>query len=1075
MVGRFVWTLDEFGLGRVVGLQDGLCTVRFFKSVDEFVQREYDVDQVKTAYLRPQTRAYICDEDGSWSVGRVVDYLLEQDELSYVVQFPNRKDRKIPEADLQVRCFLPVEDPAAVLAAGGIETQYLHDRRRTALECLSHARAASYGLTGLLSASVELLSHQVEVVRRVLNDPVQRYLLADEVGLGKTIEACAIVKQAIFDNPGERVIVLAPASLTGQWTRELSWRFFIQSPQHQLSVLPFDQLHTVDPSEVDTLVIDEAHNLIPAEPAWDADYMAIERLSSRAQRLLLISATPVLGNERTLLALLHLLDPQTYRFDEEDAFLEKVQHSQEFGRVLLALNPEQPTAFLRRTLQLLRRLVHSDEIAGELITGVERGIESEQDKAVSESVSALQRHIGDTYRLHQRLIRTRRRDLPEYVIAPRTAVLDILLEDDDERTPDLVDALDRWRHRSLEALVIMPIDERGPFELGMVSRYSRLHEALGTSVEECDKELRKQLDSVRTGQDMSFNDDEEALVYALLKASEDTEDTRVEMAKSVIERALRRLEEIVQRPRLVVFGTSTEFVLMVADQLDAHRIADVFRVVESSDNVAVLDAVDGFFRSSEAAVLVCDRRGEEGLNLQFAHGIVHLDLPLEPARVEQRIGRLDRLGREFTQIQEIYHWVIAPYFEKFHPWQAWFEMLRDDFKVFDRSISEVQFLLEDLQSAVRLALYQRGAVGISELAPQVRDAITQERQRLDEQYALDSRTVNSGDTEDAFQSIELLDTAQHYEPIDKWLTEVLLFRRDTIDDIPTAFNYHWTHRTLLPQEPEHAFILKESLAQSMTYERGQAAYRRGLRLVRPGLELVDQLENLLRWDDRGTAFATWRSDPRWTGEGRGTWLGFRLIYILEANVKAVHYALRESINEIIAPSLRRRMDSLLPPWTTTIDVDLEMNSVMDPLLREILDRPYSDRNDEHGRRDYNLGSRRDALYESIGFHELANACRRAKEASEGLLRSSPQFQEWTEVNARRAISEINSDNERLKRRQDAKIRETGKADAGMKRDIRVNEAIAAALTSPSVRLDAIGLFVVSNCRPREGEEERDHT
>ena len=79
-----------------------------------------------------------------------------------------------------------------------MESQYLHDRRRAALECLASARASTYGLTGLLSASVSLMPHQVQVVGRVLNDSVQRYLLVDEVGLGKTIEACAVIKQAVL-------------------------------------------------------------------------------------------------------------------------------------------------------------------------------------------------------------------------------------------------------------------------------------------------------------------------------------------------------------------------------------------------------------------------------------------------------------------------------------------------------------------------------------------------------------------------------------------------------------------------------------------------------------------------------------------------------------------------------------------------------------------------------------------------------------------------------------------------------------------------------------------------------------
>lgn len=1064
--GCFVWTFDKYCLGQIIDLQKQQCTVRFFISINKSVNCVYDTTRLEAAYLHPQTRAYVCGEDGIWTVGRVVDGFLEGDEVCYTIQFPNKIHQRISEASLRVRCLLPVEDPTAVLAAGGIETQYLHDKRRAVMECLEEARAFSYGLTGLLSASVELFPHQVEVVRRVLGDPIQRYLLADEVGLGKTIESCAIIRQAILDNPEERVVILVPASLTSQWIKELARRFSVQAPQEQLLVIPFDQLHRVEPSQVDTLVIDEVHNLIPTEPTGDLIYETIESLALKAHRLLLISATPVLGHERTLLALLHLLDPQNYRLDEEKTFIEKVKNRQEFGRLLLALNPNQPPIFLLRTLQLIQKMVPADEIMDQYIANVEDGIKVEQEDTIAENIRVLQHYIGDTYRLHQRIVRTRRRDLPEDVLAPRATVLATLEEDDDDRTPLVIDAIDQWRQRSLEALETRPDNEYDAFESSMANRYAGLYEAIGISVEACAEELREQLDRVRTGRELSFEDDEDTLILALNKTEEETYENRSVLAKRVVQNALRTLGQQTRYPRIVVFSTSTDFVLTVAELLEGDRLVNVFRVVESSNEEKVVEALEGFLAASRSAVLVCDRRGEEGLNLQFAHGIVHLDLPLAPARIEQRIGRLDRFGRERNPIREIHQWVIVPYFEDYHPWQAWFELLRDGFKVFDESISEVQFLLDDLQSTVRLALYHRGAVGLQELTSKIVDAIAQERQRLDEQYALDRRTTGPGDPEDAFRIIEQIDTAQHFKPFDEWMTKVLRFGRQPLDDIHNTFRLHWNQGTLLPKEPWQALIGQNQLAQPMTYDRIHATYSEGIRLVRPGLELVDSITKLLRWDDRGTAFATWRLDPRWTGEGRGIWIGFRLTYVLEANVELAKDTLGDWADGTVVRSLRRRMDALLPPWITALDVDIEMNPVTDPVLREILSLPYSTREDELGRRDFNLGSRRNALYELIGFNELADACMLAKDASERLLLNSPHYHDWADTSARRAIRVLIIDKERLERRKEAIFRETEKSDPSIECDIRVNEAITSAIASPSIRLDAIGLFVVSNTQPQ---------
>ena len=75
--------------------------------------------------------------------------------------------------------------------------------------------SAAQGLTALLSASIDLMPHQVAAVRRVLNDPIQRYLLADEVGLGKTIEAGLIIRQHLIDNPETQVLVALGLELGG--------------------------------------------------------------------------------------------------------------------------------------------------------------------------------------------------------------------------------------------------------------------------------------------------------------------------------------------------------------------------------------------------------------------------------------------------------------------------------------------------------------------------------------------------------------------------------------------------------------------------------------------------------------------------------------------------------------------------------------------------------------------------------------------------------------------------------------------------------------------------------------------
>ena len=1070
-LGSFVWTSDDFGIGQISSIERDLCKVRLFKSVSDEVEVVYALSELASAYLSPQTRAYYRDQNGIWSVGRIVDYVLDDLKLSYVVRFPNGRVLPLGEGDIRVRCVQPVDDPASVLAAGGMESQFFHDRRRAVMECLTSARSTGLGVTALLSASVELAQHQVDVVRRILNDPIQRYLLADEVGLGKTIEACAIVRQALWDNPAERVVVVVPSTLIGQWKRELSWRFFLEPSGSRLRVIPYEEITSIDPSEVDTFVVDEAQNLITDGHETSAAYNALKKIARFAHRLLLLSATPVLGNEKTLLALLHLLDPVAYRLDDEAAFLQKLAKRQDFGRLLLTIKPDQNPVFLKMSLRSLLELVPGDELAKSLVVRIEQSIDENDQLTVSVAVREFHRHISDTYRLHQRLIRTRRRDLSNQESIVRLARAPVLEEDEDERTPLMVLALDQWRILSLAASAAMSGSSADNFEKNMARRYLRLHEALGISMEDCGEELALQLRSIESGQIQSFRDDKSALKYALHILDQESEFTRSGFAVTVIVQALQKLAAVARWPRLVVFGSSAAFIEKIASRLQTEQVADVFVVTGDSTEEEGVSAIDGFFSSRAPTVICCDQRGEEGLNLQYAHGIVHLDLPVAPSRIEQRIGRLDRFGRELLPDRSIYNWVVSPYSDYLHPWQAWFELLRDGFQIFDQSISEVQFLLDELQEEIILALYRNGADGVCALGPWIRDVVRQERERLDEQYALDSRSLFFSEDVDALQAIALTDTRDHYQSLHLWLTEVLQFSEERLERFPgtKAFRLHWTTRTLVPKKPWQKLFPKGCLATPMTYERQAATRRRGLRLVRPGLELVDNLEKMLRWDDRGTAYATWRMEPDWQGE---TWLGFRLVFVVEANLEAAQEVLgNASISETLPISLsgiNRRLDSMLPPWTAQFYVDIQMERVSDPFLLSVLGRPYTTEPDASGRMDFNLGSRRSALYETIGFEEMFSACNRVRQEAEAQLRRSKQFNLMVNGRVQSALAELDVTKKSLERRGCFILEEDGGTASGLEVDILVNAAISAGITSPTIRLDSIGLIVIADRPPNGG-------
>ncbi len=220
-------------LGQRRWLQRGLAhldlkadvSLYFNSPTDEPVLVIMPAASLRQIEVPAQTRIYWLDPAiGVWRVGRVVDGLGNQ----FAVRFPNSDERLLPIQDLYVRWDRPITDPTPYLADWVNETPLFADARSGFVHALVEQRVACQGMSALISSVIDLEPHQVEVVRRVLQDPVQRYLLADEVGLGKTIEAGVLIRQYVLDDPEHhKVVVLVPDSLVAQWQDELRRRFLL--------------------------------------------------------------------------------------------------------------------------------------------------------------------------------------------------------------------------------------------------------------------------------------------------------------------------------------------------------------------------------------------------------------------------------------------------------------------------------------------------------------------------------------------------------------------------------------------------------------------------------------------------------------------------------------------------------------------------------------------------------------------------------------------------------------------------------------------------------------------------------
>ena len=1028
------------GVGKLESVVDDRCIVSIFYSLVRSETIEVNLADIERAYLSPQTRAYMFDLD-QIRVGRVTGYLPSDNGLvTYEVCFPNGRQRDFSELDLFVRPWNAPEDPSEILVAGGAESQFLHDRRQSALGPLRALTSAAQGLTSLLSAGIDFVPHQVAAVRRVLSDPVQRYLLADEVGLGKTIEAGLIIRQHLIDNPDTEVLIATPSQLCEQWRSELTEKLRLDQFGERFECCSHADLARVRRTP-DVLVIDEAHHLVGLDTGALAP--SAERLRELARDvpvLLLLSATPPLGEEARFLALLNLLDPVTHPLDDLAGFRVKLEQRRAIGRLLLSLDANASGLVLRQRGAELERTFPDDPVVQDLAPRLIKATR-EAPETLTNLCANLKEHIADSYRIHQRLIRSRRADAQGWEFRPRGPGAGVLTHvrtesDPAEPLPVLLATLEDWRFAAIDSIV-----DREGRQAALAARYRDMLSAIGEGADA----LRAWLAYA-----VPIFDGEAEILSALREQADDySDDERIDTMAESTRRLIKTLRADVDHPKIVAFATSPAVAAAFHYALQDVLEGAVPFLLAERDGIEDPDHRDEdvvtlFAKANGAAVLTTDRSAEEGLNLSFADAIVHLDLPLSAARIEQRIGRLDRYGRRQGIIR---HRILLPSDDDGSPWSAWNELLAHGLSIFDRSISDVQFLLETFEAQAFEALWLNGPDALVALTADIRVQIADERKSQDEQYALDRIALAEEPVETFIQALDdaEADEAALEAGVDQWLVGILqLKKRPFAWPEEDPFKFIITKQTLIPKMPwQQQLELDDS--QPLTWKRRIATRRASVTLLRPGTPMIDVLARFTRWDDRGTAFITYRVVPDWLGDA---WIGFKLCFTIEPSLE---------IADLLAPSraelaASRRAQRYFAPSAQTLFIDINGDLVTDPNLLAILSEPYG----SHGKgptADINLGSRPQVLAQFIDPASFQSVCRSVRDGARRTLADQPDVAQAIAAATSLAASDLQRRRNRLQRRQSA-------GDVMARADIALIESILPSIATPAIRLDAMGCFIL---------------
>ncbi|MBL4846993.1 MAG: DEAD/DEAH box helicase family protein [Planctomycetes bacterium] len=769
-----------------------------------------------------------------------------------------------------------LEDPCGVLESLAWEGADAFAARLGLLRTLSRWYENGFGIPAFLGARIVPLPHQIHAARRVLTDRLPRFVLADEVGLGKTIEAGLILQALSAAQAGLRVLVIAPGAMSRQWLCELFLRFgeqvfvhvdagrlggsddeteLLSAPRLIVSTTALESSprarEILLAQDWDVLVVDEAHQIHP-----DAGlYGFVRTLASAARGMLALSATPAKGDTRGLLGLLGLVSPDVYdpahpeRFERALAARDAVSACLDKALAALESPDAAPKpAWIRATAAELASLLPDDTHVCESALA----LDATPDGA---ALSELLAYVQEYHRVDRRIVRTRRATVR--ALGTRLCQREQVSVDYEPDPAEL--ALLKHMEAAPSGEGPMRLVLRGLFirraltaPLPLLALLDRRRRVL----EQGDPSPAVEFDPLASLGADPGPAEEEYLLERVLHEAPPLPGERAWLA-TAIERtkdwmaqnphgcartraALAWLRREGRRGKILVFAQDREVVEAFAETLADELGIDAVGAIHHGLDEQRLSEIALRFQQADGPckVLISDELGGEGRNFQIAQAVLHLDQPWAVGKLEQRIGRLDRIGRPADRpVRSAV--LIGPAPSE----RALLALHAEVLGVYRRSLGGLEFLLPTIQRQTTEAIC-RGAEHLEALRGPLSERVEAERTRADASYdrSLDASARQLEEASDQAEVLAEVDGTLDAPSVAAWAARLgITFK--SIGDEQWSAGWNWEHlRRPPPGLIPPGGVPEEGRARKRgTFSRLAALKDESLELFAPGHPLIDAL------------------------------------------------------------------------------------------------------------------------------------------------------------------------------------------------------------------------------------------
>lgn len=672
---------------------------------------------------------------GRWGNGTVLQRLDAEDRTApdwYLIKLADGRCVRACETELKIDYSQMDYSPVQQLRQYEFQNPSWFLNRMKVSRTLHLLHHAIYGFPVLAGCRAYLLPHQISTVARCMETMPVRYMLADEVGLGKTVEACSILKVLRNETQGLRTLLIVPGPLAGQWKSELSYKFGLSTSVSpgpgKLCILPMEDLEragTLVRADWDMVIVDETHRLLVNEP-W---YQIVQSLSRRTEHLLLLSATPIQDRKEEYRKLLALLHPEQYAEMEPRQFAwlvgkqKRIQRivNQQLGRLS---NYADYGELIQEKLQEMAETLEDRELS-KLVAAVD--LES-PDGGLDMAKQALS-YICENYRVERKVIRNRRQLITEHM-APRTLVAipyTPLSADEAYNEIGAMEATLAYLTEHREEGDTYTTEVAIPLLGALFSSpwaFEEMLETLGiedASLQHSAAVWRRQAEQEHRNVQEILDEDPDLIKGRLMAAMN----------------YLDQETDVVDDPncKIVVFtgynATLTAFLQLFQERFGPMGV----RAVGFGAHMAreeLEDSVYAFQNETDCRVIVCDETGGEGRNFQNAQQILHLDLPWNANALEQRIGRLDRLGRDTErEVCSVVFYAEGTIEEQlFHIW-------KDGLQLFEQSLSGLEIITGELQEQICEALQDDFYYGLDHAFEEILEQAEEMRESVEDEQMYD--------------------------------------------------------------------------------------------------------------------------------------------------------------------------------------------------------------------------------------------------------------------------------------------------------------------------------------------------